>query len=215
MTKAKATPKSSSKKTTKEVSTPKTLATKAAAPKEVPTSKEAPKAAPAPQAVAPKEVAPKQAAPAQAQAAPKETPKRVAPKKEPRVAQAPISHGVGRRKSSVARAWLYRGTGAFLVNKAEFSKYFDTTEARLEASRPLQVLQAKAPYTIQVNVVGGGRRGQAGAVRLAVARALVAADDSLKSVMRNNGLLTVDSRLKERKKYGQKSARRKFQFVKR
>lgn len=133
-----------------------------------------------------------------------------------KVSQAPVSHGVGRRKSSVARVWAYRGgAGKVVVNGKDLKDYFDTSVARLEASLPLQVAPASASYKFTVTVEGGGKKGQAGAVRVGLARALVAADDTLKAVMRQNGLLTVDSRVKERKKYGQKAARRKFQFVKR
>jgi small subunit ribosomal protein S9 len=128
--------------------------------------------------------------------------------------KAPISHGVGRRKSSVARVWVYSGSAKLQVNDKDFKEYFDTEVARLEAIAPLQLV-SNQEYHVVVDVQGGGLKGQAGAVRVGLARALVAADENLKAVMRQNGFLTVDSRLKERKKYGQKAARRKFQFVKR
>ncbi len=128
--------------------------------------------------------------------------------------RAPLSHGVGRRKSSVARVWVYPGSAKLQVNDKDFKEYFDTEIARLEACSPLQLI-SNQEYHVVVDVQGGGLKGQAGAVRVGLARALVAADENLKAVMRQNGFLTVDSRLKERKKYGQKAARRKFQFVKR
>lgn len=126
-----------------------------------------------------------------------------------------LGHGVGRRKKSVARIWVTRGSGKCIVNGEDYKIYFDTDVARLHAHEPMRVIPAAASYDIQVFVLGGGPMGQAGAVRVGIARALVAADESCKSALRQQGLLTVDSRVKERKKYGQKAARRKFQFVKR
>jgi small subunit ribosomal protein S9 len=166
--------------------------------------------------------APKTAEKAAPKAAPKTTaPKIAAPKaapkvaKAPRVGQAPVGHGVGRRKSSVARVWLYRGNGKVSINGREFTKYFDTDLARLEAAAPLQMIPVASNYNVEVNVSGGGLKGQAGAVRVGVARALLSTDEALRGLLRQHGFLTVNSRLKERKKYGQKAARRKFQFVKR
>ena len=133
-----------------------------------------------------------------------------------KVSQPPVSHGVGRRKSSVARVWAYRGgTGKIIVNGKDVKEYFDTSVARLEASLPIQLIPAASNYKFEINVVGGGQNGQAGAVQVAIARALVSVDETLRAVLREHGLLTVDARVKERKKYGQKAARRKFQFVKR
>ncbi len=142
----------------------------------------------------------------------------VAPTGVKRVAKksAPIAQGVGRRKSAVARAWLRRGTGKFLVNGREHTTYFDTDVARLQANQPfIAIPQAAQLYDIEINVVGGGLHGQAGATQVAIARALVAHDEINRVVLRQHGLLTVDSRLKERKKFGRKAARRRFQFVKR
>lgn len=127
----------------------------------------------------------------------------------------PLGHGVGRRKSSVARAWLRRGTGKFTVNGKEYSLYFDTETTRLEANKPFELLPAAKNYNVDVNVYGGGVHSQAGAVKLGISRALLAADENFRIALRKHGLLTVDDRLKERKKYGQPSARAKFQFVKR
>lgn len=130
------------------------------------------------------------------------------------VSQPPIAHGVGRRKSSVARVWLRRGTGKIRVNGKEFTEYFDTEITRLAASTPFRMIPGSA-YDVVANVNGGGSTGQADAIKLGIARAMVSVDEGLRIVLREHDLLTVDSRVKERKKYGQKAARRKFQFVKR
>jgi small subunit ribosomal protein S9 len=128
----------------------------------------------------------------------------------------PVSHGVGRRKSAVARVWLRRGTGKMEVNGRDYKTYFDTEMAQLDAAKPFRVVPAvTGNYDYAANVRGGGLPAQADAISLAIARALVELDESIKSILRKNGLMTSDSRLKERKKYGQKAARRKFQFVKR
>ena len=127
----------------------------------------------------------------------------------------PVAHGVGRRKSSIARVWLRRGNGAIRVNGKDAANYFETEINRLAVRVPFNVCPAGANYDVDVNVNGGGLTSQAGAVQLGIARALLEVDEALRSVLRENNLLTVDSRVKERKKYGQKAARRKFQFVKR
>ncbi|BDC34807.1 30S ribosomal protein S9 [Candidatus Dependentiae bacterium Noda2021] len=128
---------------------------------------------------------------------------------------APIGHGVGRRKTAVARVWLRPGTGKIVVNGEEFNTYFDTEVTRLEASAPFRLLPFGSSFDVDVNVAGGGLCAQADAVKLGTARALLAQDESIRSQLREFDFLTVDSRRKERKKYGQKAARRKFQFVKR
>ncbi len=130
-------------------------------------------------------------------------------------AGAPLAHGVGRRKSTVARAWLRRGKGDIIVNDLDYKKYFDTEVTRLEAATPLRVIPHADKYDAHININGGGKHSQAGAVKLAISRAFVSQDEELRPLLRKHGLLTVDSRVKERKKYGQKAARRKFQFVKR
>lgn len=127
----------------------------------------------------------------------------------------PVGHGVGRRKTAVARVWLRTGNGKIVVNGKDFSNYFDTEETRLEASAPFRLLPFGSSFDVEVNVEGGGLRAQADAVKLGTARALLAQDESIRSQLREFDFLTVDSRRKERKKYGQKAARRKFQFVKR
>ncbi|MBY0109641.1 MAG: 30S ribosomal protein S9 [Candidatus Babeliaceae bacterium] len=129
---------------------------------------------------------------------------------------APVSHAVGRRKSSVARVWLRTGKGAFTVNGKEVLSYFDTEVSRASALAPWTMLpHLSKEFDIEVNVNGGGMNSQADAVKLGVARAVIEVRNDARDVLRSEGLLTVDSRIKERKKYGQKGARRKFQFVKR
>lgn len=140
--------------------------------------------------------------------------KTTTPKTKARTA-APVAHGVGRRKSSVARVWLRPGKGAIVVNGKDFKEYFDTEVTRLDASKVFRVMTTDINFDVEANVVGGGNSSQAGAVQLGIARALVAANEGLRPMLRQHELLTVDSRVKERKKYGQKAARRKFQFVKR
>ena len=124
-------------------------------------------------------------------------------------------HGVGRRKSSVARVWVKQGSGQIAVNGKAHVSYFDTDIARDCVVNPLRLTGLDKKLDIQVNVNGGGMMGQAGAVSLAISRAILENDESLRKVLRENNLLTVDARKKERKKYGQLGARRKFQFVKR
>lgn len=128
---------------------------------------------------------------------------------------AKLAHGVGRRKSSIARVWLNRGSGVLVVNGKKHTDYFDTELNSKEAESPVRVIPMASNYDIEVNVLGGGMHSQAGAIRLGIARALVSIDESIRSLLRQHGMLTADSRRKERKKYGQKAARRKFQFVKR
>ncbi len=124
-------------------------------------------------------------------------------------------HGVGRRKSAVARVWLKLGTGKVEVNGKACAEYFDTPLHVATALFPFKVCNAEKAYDAKVAVVGGGFGGQADAVKLGVARALLSTNEALRIILRQNDLLTVDARVKERKKYGQKAARRKFQFVKR
>ncbi len=131
-------------------------------------------------------------------------------------AKGVVSNGVGRRKAAVARVWVMRGAGAVNVNGKNVEQYFDTDIARLAAVKPVSIMpEFFKRYDIQVNVQGGGLHAQADAVKLGIARAAVKIDEEARGLLRANGLLTVDSRVKERKKYGQKAARRKFQFVKR
>ena len=129
-------------------------------------------------------------------------------------AKKPLGQGLGRRKTAVARAQLWRGSGKIVVNGRELDSYFDTSAARTIAQRAFAAWGADS-LDAQVNVFGGGLMGQAGATSLALARALLDVDPERKKLLRDEGLVTRDSRSKERKKPGRKAARRSFQFVKR
>ena len=130
-------------------------------------------------------------------------------------AGAPLAHGVGRRKTAVARVWLRKGSGKIRVNGKDYTNYFDTEVARLDAATIFRVMPTSGNYDVEANICGGGLFAQAGALKLGIARALVEQDETVRPALRKHGLLTVDSRMKERKKYGQRGARRKFQFTKR
>ncbi len=123
--------------------------------------------------------------------------------------------GTGRRKTSVARIRLSRGAGAITVNKRPFDKYFLTDDDRQTALAPLHATKAFGRYDIMVNASGGGVSGQAGAVKLGIARALMKIEPALESVLRSQSLLTRDPRMKERKKCGLRGARRGVQYSKR
>ncbi len=123
--------------------------------------------------------------------------------------------GTGRRKEAVARVRLSRGTGTITVNKRPFDKYFLTDDDRQSALAPLQATQAFGRYDILVLAQGGGISGQAGAVKLGIARALKKVEPALEPVLRSQGFLTRDPRMKERKKYGLRGARRGVQYSKR
>jgi small subunit ribosomal protein S9 len=122
---------------------------------------------------------------------------------------------VGRRKTAVARVKLTEGSGKVTVNKKDLEKYFPIDLLREEVLRPFQATATQGRYDAKVLVNGGGATGQAGAVKLAIARSLVALDEDHRQNLRNAGLLTRDPRMVERKKYGQKKARKRFQFSKR
>jgi small subunit ribosomal protein S9 len=146
----------------------------------------------------------------------KKVPLKKSPRKKiVRMSGMPLSGGTGRRKKAVARVWARRGSGAIVVNGLDYKEYFDTSAMRLAVGKPLAVHQPAANYDFQVNVFGGGKVGQSHAVKLGISKALLANDATIRPLLRQNGLLTVDSRIKERKKYGQRGARAKFQFVKR
>jgi small subunit ribosomal protein S9 len=122
---------------------------------------------------------------------------------------------VGRRKTSVARVRLVPGSGRVTVNGQPLEKYFPLETLRSDILTPLQVTDSAGKYDVVVNVDGGGMSGQAGAIRLGIARALTAAQEEHRSILRTHGLLTRDARMVERKKYGQRKARKRFQFSKR
>jgi small subunit ribosomal protein S9 len=127
----------------------------------------------------------------------------------------PYIWGTGRRKTSTARVRIKPGTGKFLINDREFDKFFLTDDTRRAAMQPLVVTETRNNFDIWVNVAGGGITGQAGAVSLGVARALLRENANFDKVLREHGLLTRDSREVERKKYGRHKARRSTQFSKR
>ncbi len=124
-------------------------------------------------------------------------------------------YGTGRRKSAVARVFLRPGSGEFKVNGKGFTEYFVTEAQRSEAKRPLLSSDTLAAFNVLCNVSGGGVNGQAGAVSLGIARALMVFNGELRGKLKAEGLVTRDARGKERKKYGQKGARKRFQFSKR
>ena len=124
-------------------------------------------------------------------------------------------YGTGRRKSSVARVYLVPGTGKITVNKRDIDEYFGLETLKVIVRQPLTVTETADKFDVLVNVKGGGYTGQAGAIRHGVARALLQADNDYRPVLKAAGFLTRDPRMKERKKYGLKAARRAPQFSKR
>ncbi len=121
----------------------------------------------------------------------------------------------GRRKKSVARVILRPGEGKLVVNKRQFDSYFPSEALRAEIQQPLVATELAGKFDVLVNAQGGGIHGQAGATKLGIARALVVFNPELRPRLRQGGFLTRDPRAKERKKYGQKGARKRFQFSKR
>ena len=130
-------------------------------------------------------------------------------------AKTPNHLGTGRRKTAVARVRLATGTGKIVVNGRPFETYFPMESLRMVAAQPFTVTGSADKYDAQVTVTGGGPTGQAGAVRHGIARALLTVDANLRPVLKAEGLLTRDPRMKERKKYGQPGARKRFQYSKR
>ena len=127
----------------------------------------------------------------------------------------PYFYGTGRRKKSVARVRLYPGTGVITINGRDIDDYFGLDTLKLIINQPFGVTETTGKFDIVANVNGGGISGQAGAIRHGVARALLTADEAYKPLLKKAGLLTRDPRMKERKKYGLKGARRAPQFSKR
>lgn len=123
--------------------------------------------------------------------------------------------GTGRRKTAVARVRMVAGSGKIVVNGRAFENYFPAETQRVTVVQPLTLTESAAKYDIEVNVSGGGPFGQAGAVRHGIARALLRADINLRPTLKADGLLTRDPRMRERKKYGQPGARKRFQYSKR
>ena len=124
-------------------------------------------------------------------------------------------YGTGRRKSSTARVFLRPGSGTITINRRAFDDAFPTEALRTQIKTPLVITENADKYDVVATVAGGGVAGQAGAVRLGIARALVLSNVDLRKALKKDGLLTRDARIKERKKYGLAGARKRFQFSKR
>lgn len=124
-------------------------------------------------------------------------------------------YGTGRRKSATARVYLRAGAGDFLINRKSFDKYFPNETLRMIIRQPLQLTETVTKFDVLINVRGGGPAGQAGAIRHGITRALLEYNADLRPSLKKAGLITRDPRIKERKKYGQKGARKRFQFSKR
>jgi len=124
-------------------------------------------------------------------------------------------HKIGRRKTAVARVYVSEGKGNITINKRELDNYFTTPTLQYKVRQPLMLTENLESFDIKVNVYGGGVTGQAEAIRLAITRVLVSLNEEHRTVLKPHGLLTRDPRMVERKKFGQKKARKKFQFSKR
>jgi small subunit ribosomal protein S9 len=131
------------------------------------------------------------------------------------MATAPLTQTTGRRKEAIARARLRPGSGAIIINGRPIEQYFPTAAQRMIAVEPLRVTEAADAYDIDATIQGGGVTGQAGALRMAIARSLADADPDRRATLKKAGLLTRDARKKESKKYGLKKARKAPQFTKR
>ena len=126
-----------------------------------------------------------------------------------------VIHKIGRRKTAVARVYVSEGTGNFTVNKKDLKDYFTTATLQYKVNQALNITGNDGNFDIKANVYGGGVTGQAEAIRLAIARAMVELDAENRALLKPEGLMTRDPRMVERKKFGQKKARKKFQFSKR
>lgn len=131
------------------------------------------------------------------------------------MAKANRTSAIGRRKTSVARVYVTPGEGKITVNNKDLKEYFERDVLKMIIARPFDLIGSELKYNVNVNVVGGGKSGQAGAVRLAIARALIKIDPTLRPTLKKDGLLTRDAREVERKKYGRHGARRRPQYSKR
>ncbi len=124
-------------------------------------------------------------------------------------------YGTGRRKTSVAKVWVSPGKGDIVINNISYKEYLKNQSNILEVEEPLRLVQKLNEFDIKIKVSGGGISGQSGAIKHGIARALVESDHSLRSVLKKEKLLERDARMKERKKYGQRGARARYQFSKR
>lgn len=126
-----------------------------------------------------------------------------------------VTHTIGRRKTSIARVFLKEGSGEITINKKNFKDYFNTATLHYKLEQAFDLTETKGQYDVTVNVEGGGITGQAEAIRLGIARALCEINPDYRAMLKPDGLMTRDPRMVERKKFGQKKARKKFQFSKR
>jgi small subunit ribosomal protein S9 len=125
------------------------------------------------------------------------------------------THAIGRRKTSIARVYLKKGKGKVLVNNRDLSNYFATAMLQYKVNQPFALTDTSGKYDVKVSVVGGGMTGQAEAIRLGISRALSILNPDFRATLKPDGLMTRDPRMVERKKFGQKKARKRFQFSKR
>jgi small subunit ribosomal protein S9 len=126
-----------------------------------------------------------------------------------------VVHKIGRRKTAVARVYVSKGNGSVVINKRDLNNYLTTASLQYKVLQPLTLTGTQNEYNVKVNVYGGGVTGQAEAIRLGLSRALIAINPDYRAILKPEGLLTRDPRMVERKKFGQKKARKKFQFSKR
>ena len=124
-------------------------------------------------------------------------------------------YATGKRKTSVARVWIKPGTGQIMINKRSIDEYFGRPTSKMVVRQPLELTENIGKFDVSVNVSGGGPSGQAGAIKHGITKALLEADPALRASLKKAGFITRDSRIKERKKYGRRAARRSFQFSKR
>jgi len=126
-----------------------------------------------------------------------------------------VIHKIGRRKTSVARVYLSKGKGVYSINGKSLEEYFPTALLQYKINQPYTLTETLSSYNVKVNVYGGGINGQAESIRLAISRALCEINEEYRPMLKKEGLMTRDPRMVERKKFGQKKARKKFQFSKR
>jgi len=124
-------------------------------------------------------------------------------------------YATGKRKTSVARVWMKPGSGEIIINKRTLDEFFGRETSKMVVRQPLELTENLGKFDISVNVSGGGASGQAGAIKHGITKALLEVDPELRAILKKSGFITRDSRVKERKKYGRKAARRSFQFSKR
>jgi len=124
-------------------------------------------------------------------------------------------YATGKRKTSIARVWMKPGTGEITINKRTIDEYFGRPTSKMVVRQPLELTETTGKFDVSVNVYGGGPSGQAGAIKHGITKALLEIDPQLRDSLKKAGFITRDSRIKERKKYGRRGARRSFQFSKR